>query len=264
MATVGTARNVTCVPNWLTVSPAQSFKKSGWRHNSPRSIARFYRERRLVAAALHNDSGSIRNLVIGLLLVAVPFGIVYLLTRTNSNAEVLLIVAVFCVGLALLFAMASGLQHVGAVAIRLSGRSPLDIMIVGLAALSLLTPWTIEVAVGNLYQVFGWINPLGWVVAICLLLSVMQSARPYHGVALTVAGVALVAWGGWGAWLLTSPSFRNLPFTFVPVDILSTGWRSEEHTSELQSRSDLVCRLLLENKIDNCHSAWRGLHVLKT
>src|SRR2546428_1486060 len=26
--------------------------------------------------------------------------------------------------------------------------------------------------------------------------------------------------------------------------------RSEEHTSELQSRSDLVCRLLLENKND--------------
>src|SRR2546428_5930279 len=28
--------------------------------------------------------------------------------------------------------------------------------------------------------------------------------------------------------------------------------RSEEHTSELQSRSDLVCRLLLEKKKDNC------------
>src|SRR2546428_6520215 len=28
----------------------------------------------------------------------------------------------------------------------------------------------------------------------------------------------------------------------------STGTRSEEHTSELQSRSDLVCRLLLEKK----------------
>src|SRR5207247_10220624 len=28
----------------------------------------------------------------------------------------------------------------------------------------------------------------------------------------------------------------------------STGWRSEEHTSELQSRVDLVCRLLLEKK----------------
>src|SRR2546421_8115706 len=29
--------------------------------------------------------------------------------------------------------------------------------------------------------------------------------------------------------------------------------RSEEHTSELQSRSDLVCRLLLEKKKNLCH-----------
>src|SRR5688572_31234205 len=28
----------------------------------------------------------------------------------------------------------------------------------------------------------------------------------------------------------------------------SRGWRSEEHTSELQSQSNLVCRLLLEKK----------------
>src|SRR5687768_18216039 len=28
----------------------------------------------------------------------------------------------------------------------------------------------------------------------------------------------------------------------------SSGWRSEEHTSELQSRLHLVCRLLLEKK----------------
>src|SRR3982751_2135934 len=35
--------------------------------------------------------------------------------------------------------------------------------------------------------------------------------------------------------------------------------RSEEHTSELQSRSDLVCRLLLEKKIEDAipaHSAF--------
>src|SRR5438132_10136612 len=30
--------------------------------------------------------------------------------------------------------------------------------------------------------------------------------------------------------------------------IVIPGWRSEEHTSELQSHSDLVCRLLLEKK----------------
>src|SRR5699024_11713316 len=34
--------------------------------------------------------------------------------------------------------------------------------------------------------------------------------------------------------------------TFVGLKIF--GWRSEEHTSELQSRFDLVCRLLLEKK----------------
>src|SRR5690349_847506 len=31
-----------------------------------------------------------------------------------------------------------------------------------------------------------------------------------------------------------------------------TTWRSEEHTSELQSRRDLVCRLLLEKKKGRC------------
>src|SRR5438874_5002057 len=38
------------------------------------------------------------------------------------------------------------------------------------------------------------------------------------------------------------PKKTNKPF-FV--------WRSEEHTSELQSRRDLVCRLLLEKKKQN-------------
>src|SRR5438132_6922547 len=34
-------------------------------------------------------------------------------------------------------------------------------------------------------------------------------------------------------------------------DIFGVGKRSEEHTSELQSHSDLVCRLLLEKKKRN-------------
>src|SRR2546428_9131620 len=36
-------------------------------------------------------------------------------------------------------------------------------------------------------------------------------------------------------------------------------FRSEEHTSELQSRSDIVCRLLLENKIYQHDSVTRAL-----
>src|SRR5260221_4103648 len=34
----------------------------------------------------------------------------------------------------------------------------------------------------------------------------------------------------------------------TPTILLATAARSEEHTSELQSHSDLVCRLLLEKK----------------
>src|SRR2546421_6265904 len=36
-----------------------------------------------------------------------------------------------------------------------------------------------------------------------------------------------------------------------PKSFVSLAGRSEEHTSELQSRSDLVCRLLLEKKKKN-------------
>src|SRR5260370_1847013 len=37
----------------------------------------------------------------------------------------------------------------------------------------------------------------------------------------------------------------------LAVEVLSEPWRSEEHTSELQSHLNLVCRLLLEKKKNN-------------
>src|SRR5438034_7755547 len=47
----------------------------------------------------------------------------------------------------------------------------------------------------------------------------------------------------------------------TPQDVTAETMRSEEHTSELQSHSDLVCRLLLEKKkrkplwrLMSCHS----------
>src|SRR2546421_6858633 len=41
---------------------------------------------------------------------------------------------------------------------------------------------------------------------------------------------------------------RELENTIARMVVISPEPRSEEHTSELQSRSDLVCRLLLEKK----------------
>src|SRR2546427_9399059 len=48
-------------------------------------------------------------------------------------------------------------------------------------------------------------------------------------------------------WRSTSGSMRNA-LLIERSDSSSAGFRSEEHTSELQSQSNLVCRLLLEKK----------------
>src|SRR2546428_10378726 len=54
------------------------------------------------------------------------------------------------------------------------------------------------------------------------------------------------------ALLVALDGVRGLRLYRIPVGHLDRGLehnkRSEEHTSELQSRSDLVCRLLLEQK----------------
>src|SRR2546430_9271755 len=48
----------------------------------------------------------------------------------------------------------------------------------------------------------------------------------------------------------TIPACRT---SFIPEDFHRQEPRSEEHTSELQSQSNLVCRLLLEKKKINCN-----------
>src|SRR3989449_1253240 len=51
------------------------------------------------------------------------------------------------------------------------------------------------------------------------------------------------------SWSTSSAVFsRSARCSAFATADLSTLWRSEEHTSELQSRLHLVCRLLLEKK----------------
>src|SRR5439155_5705805 len=45
-----------------------------------------------------------------------------------------------------------------------------------------------------------------------------------------------------------SKGFGSSPETWLGLQMAYDLWRSEEHTSELQSRGHLVCRLLLEKK----------------
>src|SRR5260221_2857915 len=51
----------------------------------------------------------------------------------------------------------------------------------------------------------------------------------------------------------STPAYTRPTFTvlYAGVEVGEVAGRSEEHTSELQSHSDLVCRLLLEKKKQN-------------
>src|SRR5438067_4808918 len=68
--------------------------------------------------------------------------------------------------------------------------------------------------------------------------------------ALPISSTSPTSWRAWS----TSASSRCYPSTCRRTSgcaiCTQAGWwtRSEEHTSELQSRFDLVCRLLLEKK----------------
>src|SRR5437870_6862200 len=52
-------------------------------------------------------------------------------------------------------------------------------------------------------------------------------------------------------WIRPSPSHKACAADCAPTHPSGRKFRSEEHTSELQSRGHLVCRLLLEKKKKN-------------
>src|SRR5699024_11513995 len=80
--------------------------------------------------------------------------------------------------------------------------------------------------------------------------------------ALSTDTVELADYDGTSPYVLMTPTYDQPRGGFTPkpvqtfleeyahlmVGVLGLGNRSEEHTSELQSRFDLVCRLLLEKK----------------
>src|SRR5260221_7196230 len=88
----------------------------------------------------------------------------------------------------------------------------------------------------------------------------MRTAKTFYRVFVSLTAALLVA--GWASThafaqdfgLPELPSGASLPSLsghsagFELETPAEAGARSEEHTSELQSHSDLVCRLLLEKK----------------
>src|SRR5438034_8085500 len=69
-----------------------------------------------------------------------------------------------------------------------------------------------------------------------------QTRKAEHFRALHIPGTPLLLFNIWDAG-----SAKAVAAAGAKANATSS-WRSEEHTSELQSHSDLVCRLLLEKK----------------
>src|SRR6267378_6867877 len=69
------------------------------------------------------------------------------------------------------------------------------------------------------------------------------SHSPPHLSAMRLSGRSRSASGRFVVNPCSATTRQNLAAALSPAR-----WRSEEHTSELQSRRDLVCRLLLEKK----------------
>src|SRR5690606_40362863 len=91
-----------------------------------------------------------------------------------------------------------------------------------------------------------------WLFAVAALVALMIVVGGLTR--LTESGLSMVEWKpvtGWlpplseTAWVAEFEKYKQFP-EYQKVNIGMT--RSEEHTSELQSRENLVCRLLLEKK----------------
>src|SRR5436190_18273864 len=72
--------------------------------------------------------------------------------------------------------------------------------------------------------------------------TLFRSESSYHGLRRNIRPIGLLAVG---LPLATTFAVGFVAYKTVPELTVA---RSEEHTSELQSHSDLVCRLLLEKK----------------
>src|SRR3712207_5691213 len=83
------------------------------------------------------------------------------------------------------------------------------------------------------------------------VLALLSGARSYRGVITFLQQRRAVLNEHFGTNLKRAPAVNTLRAVLQALDseVLEQAFRSEEHTSELQSRQYLVCRLLLDKKI---------------
>ena len=164
------------------------------------------------------------TLVRGLLALGAIFVGAFALTRGNANAGFFLVLAVVCVGFALVSLFARGLQRYGGSVLTRSGRSERELLIGGLLLTALLVPWSTAIPPAHWPQQFGWQSPLALLIVAALLVVRVQRLRRYRTLAIVTAGVGLLVWIVWVSAQLRTPPFANTGFPFLPNDLLGEGW----------------------------------------
>lgn len=107
--------------------------------------------------------------------------------------------------------------------IRSRAASALDLLVALCVMGSVVSPWSISIPPAHLAQSFGFQTPACWLAAIALVAGLVLEARAAV-IALGVVELVVVAWFGWAMWVVTTPRFADLPFSFVGTDVIGPGW----------------------------------------
>ena len=167
---------------------------------------------------------NVGSLVRGLLALGAIFIGAFALMRGNANAGIFVVLAVVCVGFAVVSLFASGVQRFGGRVLTRTGRSERELLIGGLLLTALLTPWSTAILPVHWPQRFGWQLPLALVVVAALVIVRVQRLRRYRLAAVIIAAVGLLAWFAWVSAQLWTPAFRSTGFPFLAIDLLGEGW----------------------------------------
>ena len=102
--------------------------------------------------------------------------------------------------------------------------TPLGVLVgVGLF-LALVSQWTIRIPQAGLEAMFGFQNPICWLVVLAAVTALLASNLSL-GLAATLAGDALLlGWFGWAMWFATTPRFGSMAFPFIGIDLIGPGW----------------------------------------
>jgi hypothetical protein len=88
---------------------------------------------------------------------------------------------------------------------------------------SLLAPWSVSIPPAHVAQSFGYQTPACWFAVLAVIAAAALEVR-LATVAVAVALGVILAWFAWATWIVTTPAFTQLPFSFMGTDVIGPGW----------------------------------------